>query len=109
MRQFRRDSVFDPKPTKTGSKSRSAASRDLILPISYSGTDPWQQRMQFDRLKRREFVTLLGVAAAWPLGAQAQQPAVPVVGFMHTLSPENVSNPMAGFHQGLKEAGYVES
>jgi hypothetical protein len=41
--------------------------------------------------------------------ARAQQPALPVIGFLHTLSPENVSNPMAGFHQGLKEAGYSES
>jgi putative ABC transport system substrate-binding protein len=61
-------------------------------------------------VKRRQFITLLGGgAAAWPLAARAQQPSVPLVGFMHTLSPENVSNPMAGFHQGLKEAGYVES
>ena len=59
-------------------------------------------------MKRREFMALLGSAAAWPLAARAQQPAMPVVCFMHALSPENVSNPMAGFHQGLKEAGYIE-
>src|SRR5262245_10075036 len=60
-------------------------------------------------MRRREFITLLGGAAVtWPLATRAQQPAVPVVGFMHALSPENVSNPMAGFHQGLKEAGYIE-
>jgi putative ABC transport system substrate-binding protein len=50
-----------------------------------------------------------GAAAAWPLAAHAQQATMPVIGFMSTLSPENVSNPMAGFHQGLKEAGYIES
>ena len=60
-------------------------------------------------MRRREFIAALGGAAAWPFAARAQQPALPVIGFLHTLSPENVSNPMAGFHQGLKEAGYSES
>jgi putative ABC transport system substrate-binding protein len=62
-------------------------------------------------MRRREFFSLLGGGAtvAWPLAARAQRSVVPVIGFMSTLSPENVSNPMAGFHQGLKEAGYSES
>src|SRR5262245_53648823 len=59
-------------------------------------------------IRRREFITLLGGAAVgWPVATRAQQ-TMPVVGFMSTLSPENILNPMAGFHQGLKEAGYVE-
>ncbi len=60
-------------------------------------------------MKRREFVALLaGAAAAWSLAAHAQQPAMPVIGFMSTLSPESISRPVAGFHGGLKEAGYIE-
>jgi putative ABC transport system substrate-binding protein len=60
-------------------------------------------------MRRREFITLLGGAAVgWPLVVRAQQPSMPVVGFMSTLSPENISAPMAGFHQGLRETGYRE-
>jgi putative tryptophan/tyrosine transport system substrate-binding protein len=66
--------------------------------------------MQFGQLKRREFITLLGgAAAAWPVTTRAQQPAVPVVGFMHILSPENVPHFVPAFRQGLKEQGFVES
>ncbi len=65
--------------------------------------------MQFDRLRRREFIRLIGGAAAtWPLAARAQPPAMPVIGFLNPHSRDGLGDRVRGFHQGLKDSGYVE-
>jgi putative ABC transport system substrate-binding protein len=65
--------------------------------------------MHFDQIRRRELITLLGGAAsAWPLGAGAQQPGMPVIGFLNSGTREGFAHLLAAFHQSLNQVGFVE-
>jgi putative tryptophan/tyrosine transport system substrate-binding protein len=66
------------------------------------------RRMQFDQLKRRELLTLIGATVAWPFAARAQQPLVPVVGFLYGATQGPIEHRLRAFRQGLNESGFVE-
>jgi len=60
-------------------------------------------------MRRRDFIkSIAGLAAAWPLAARAQQPAIPVIGYLSASSPESSARLLAVFRESLAEAGYVE-
>jgi hypothetical protein len=83
---------------------------DLILAATLCCQECWLgQRMQIGQLKRREFITLLGGAAAALAVARAQQIALPVIGYLDSRTPEAVAGRLRAFRQGLKETGYSKA
>src|SRR5205823_694137 len=84
-------------------------SQDRESPWPRCAADDTRACRRGDRMRRREFITFIGSAAAtWPFYARAQQPTAPVVGFLYPGSPETMAVRVAALRQGLSEMGFME-
>jgi putative tryptophan/tyrosine transport system substrate-binding protein len=84
---------------------QTACARRSLAGMIGGGT--WEGAPMFD-MRRREFITLLGGAATWPAVARAQQPTMPVIGFLHPASARTFGHAVTAFRRGLRETGYVD-